>query len=127
MGKKGPLWWRESDWLLRGSSAANQILLRHSGPILSGGFCLNACWDTTPSPWEQTPPLPGADTTTPPRSRHPPRSRPPPEADFSIRSTSSRYASYWNAFLYEKNFGQSRNNIIVHTCNILIFTVKIGL
>ena len=37
MGKKGPLWWRESDWLLRGSSAANQILLRHSGPILSSG------------------------------------------------------------------------------------------
>ena len=35
MGKKGPLWWRESDWLLKGSSAANQILLRHSGPILS--------------------------------------------------------------------------------------------
>ena len=35
MGKKGSLWWRESDWLLRGSSAANQILLRHSGPILS--------------------------------------------------------------------------------------------
>ena len=35
MDKKGPLWWRESDWLLRGSSAANQILLRHSGPILS--------------------------------------------------------------------------------------------
>ena len=35
MGKKGPLWWRESDWLLRGSSAANQILLHHSGPILS--------------------------------------------------------------------------------------------
>ena len=34
MGKKGP-WWRESDWLLRGPSAANQILLRHSGPILS--------------------------------------------------------------------------------------------
>ena len=38
MGKKGPLWWRESDWLLRGSSAANQILLRHSGPILSRPF-----------------------------------------------------------------------------------------
>ena len=37
MGKKGPLWWRESDWLLRGSSAANQILLHHSGPILSKG------------------------------------------------------------------------------------------
>ena len=40
MGKKGPLWWRESDWLLRGSSAANQILLRHSGPILSS-VCLS--------------------------------------------------------------------------------------
>ena len=39
MGKKGPLWWRESDWLLRGSSAANQILLRHSGPILSYTRC----------------------------------------------------------------------------------------
>ena len=42
MGKKGPLWWRESDWLLRGSSAANQILLRHSGPILSIGY-LSEC------------------------------------------------------------------------------------
>ena len=42
MGKKGPLWWRESDWLLRGSSAANQILLRHSGPILSAS--LNNKW-----------------------------------------------------------------------------------
>ena len=41
MGKKGPLWWRESDWLLRGSSAANQILLRHSGPILSYGAAFN--------------------------------------------------------------------------------------
>ena len=42
MGKKGPLWWRESDWLLRGSSAANQILLRHSGPILSPVLTLHS-------------------------------------------------------------------------------------
>ena len=42
MGKKGPLWWRESDWLLRGSSAANQILLHHSGPILSH-VCQSFC------------------------------------------------------------------------------------
>ena len=41
MGKKGPLWWRESDWLLRGSSAANQILLRHSGPILSDAMSIS--------------------------------------------------------------------------------------
>ena len=44
--------------------------------------------DTTP--WEQTLP-PGAE---PPREQTPPR-----EADSSIRSTSGRYASYWNAFL----------------------------
>ena len=79
-------------------------------------------------PLEQTPPLPrqtssqsrhpppradppGADTpqeqTPHPRSRHhPPHPReqthtpPPQEADSSIRSMSSQYASYWNAFLY---------------------------
>ena len=45
----------------------------------------------TPLP-EQTPP-PRADT--PSWSRHP-----PPEADYGIRSTSGRYASYWNAFLF---------------------------
>ena len=51
------------------------------------GVCLSACWDVPP--WEQTPP----------RSRHPPR-----EADSSIRSTSGRYASYWNAFLFIQSF-----------------------
>ena len=47
-------------------------------------------------PWEQTPP--GADT---PSGADPPREAdtPPPEADSGIRSTSGRYASYWNAFL----------------------------
>ena len=78
------------------------------------GVCLSACWDI-PLPPEQTPPS---------GSRHPPRSRPPlgadtpppweqtpsleqtpppREADFSIRSTSGRYASYWNAFLLQSN------------------------
>ena len=70
------------------------------------GVCLSACWDTPPpgvdttppdqTPLEQTPAgadPPGADT--PPREQTPPR-----EADCSIRSTSGRYASYWNAFLY---------------------------
>ena len=59
--------------------------------------------DQTP-PRSDTPPGPGrhpprSDTT--PWIRHPPRpGRPPPrEADSSIRSTSGRYASYWNAFL----------------------------
>ena len=53
-------------------------------------------WEQTPQeqtpPWEQTPleqtlPPPGADT--------------PREADSSIRSTSGRYASYSNAFLFQ--------------------------
>ena len=36
---------------------------------------------------------------TPPGPDPPPRPDPPREADCSIRSTSGRYASYWNAFL----------------------------
>ena len=40
----------------------------------------------------------GPDT---PKSRHPPRSDTPPEADSGIRSTSGRYASYWNAFSFQ--------------------------
>ena len=48
------------------------------------GVCLSACWDA------HRPPL-GAD---------PPGNRPPSwEADCSIRLTSGRYVSYWNAFL----------------------------
>ena len=48
-------------------------------------------------PWEQPSPL-GAD---PPHQTPPPGADPPPrEADSSIRSTSGRYASYWNAFLF---------------------------
>ena len=49
---------------------------------------------------DQTHP-PRADTPqeqTPPQTRHPPP--PPREADCSIRLTSGRYASYWNAFLF---------------------------
>ena len=46
----------------------------------------------TPPPREQTP----RSIPLPPQSRTPS----PPEAHSSIRSTSGRYASYWNAFLY---------------------------
>ena len=49
---------------------------------------------------KQTPP---DQADTPPRQTPPPGpSRPPREADSSIRSTSGRYASYWNAFLFLK-------------------------
>ena len=44
-------------------------------------------------PPDQAPPQDQAD---PPRTRQ----TPPPEADSSIRSTSGRYAFYWNAFLF---------------------------
>ena len=59
------------------------------------------------SPVPGRPPLDQADT--PPRpGRHPPdqvdtppdQADTPQEADSSIRSTSGRYASYWNAFLF---------------------------
>ena len=42
---------------------------------------------------------PGPGRQTPPRTRQ----TPPPEADSSIRSTSGRYASYWNAFLFSES------------------------
>ena len=58
-----------------------------------GGVCLSACWDAIP-PDGGTPPGPG---------RPPPDGEPPREADSSIRSTSGRYASYWNAFLLCNN------------------------
>ena len=47
------------------------------------------------NPPRADPPGPGR----PPRSRQTPPHSTPPEADCSIRSTSGRYASYWNAFL----------------------------
>ena len=79
------------------------------------GVCLSACWDAIP-PWIRWPP-PGTGRHPPPGPgrpprpvRHPPRSGSPPgtrqtpprEADSSIRSTSGRYASYWNAFLFTR-------------------------
>ena len=75
-----------------------------------GGGCLPQCMlgcHTPPGPGRPTPPGPGRPTPPdgePPRWRTPPGpGRPPPrEADSSIRSTSGRYASYWNAFLFQK-------------------------
>ena len=62
-------------------------------------------------PHEQTPPwsrhLLGADTPKeqiPHWSRHPPGADTPQEGDCSIRSTSGRYASCCNAFLFKSSF-----------------------
>ena len=68
------------------------------------GVCLSACWDTHPprpdTPPDQAPPPEQTPRADPPRDQTPPRPGiPPREADCSIRLTSGRYASYWNAFL----------------------------
>ena len=84
------------------------------------GVCLSACWDAIPPPRSgrhppqgpgrhpprirQTPPQDQADLPPPGPGRPPPLG----EADSSIRSTSGRYASYWNAFLL--NLKSSINN-----------------
>ena len=95
--------------------------------LMGGGVCLSACWDTTHThtPRDQTPPLGPdlPDQTSPrdqthiprtrhhhPMSRHTPQDQTPlglstpPEAYSGIRSTSGRYASYWNAFLCNWRF-----------------------
>ena len=57
--------------------------------------------EQTPSR-NQTPP----GTRTPLGSRPPKDQTPPRETDSGIRSTSGRYASYWNAFLFKCKFKQ---------------------
>ena len=57
--------------------------------------------DQGESPGTKENPLPGTRQTPPPRTRENP---PPREEDCSIRSTSGRYASYWNAFLFVSEF-----------------------
>ena len=105
-----------------------KVMFLQASVILSTGECLPQCMlgyhppgsghplgaDTPPganTPRDQTSPggrhpPPGADT--PPGTRHPlpgadtpPGTTPPPqEADSGIWSTSGRYASYWNAFMF---------------------------
>ena len=73
--------------------------------VHGGGVCLSACWDT---PWTRHPP--GTRQTPPGPGRPPLDGEPLPwEADSSIRSTSGRYASYWNAFLF--NLITARNEV----------------
>ena len=70
-----------------------------------GGGCLPQCMleCQTPPPDQTDPPPNQADPPGP--------GRPPPrEADSSIRSTSGRYASYWNAFLFFTWSKQERNS-----------------
>ena len=81
----------------------------HGGGVGCLPQCMLGCH---PPRMENPPPGPGRpppDQADPPRMENPPgpgrpppgpgRPPPPREADSSIRSTSGRYASYWNAFL----------------------------
>ena len=79
----------------RNEVVAKVMFLHLSVILFTGGVCLSACWDTT----SRIRYPPGAATPPPPKQT-PPRSRPPTEADSGIWSMSGRYASYWNAFLY---------------------------
>ena len=54
--------------------------------------------DTPPGPGSPGSRHPPDQTTSPPQSRHPPEQTPPgAEHSLEIRSTSGRYAYYWNA------------------------------
>ena len=75
--------------------------------------------DQAPTPPRDQAPPPPTDQASPQDQAHPPpetrhnpapeQTPPPPEADCSIRSTSGRYASYWNAFLFSSNFDNTQN------------------
>ena len=85
-----PLGWRTPPWM--------------ENPPLDGEPPMG--WRTPPGlgrpPLDGEPPL---GWRTPPRMENPPGTRQTPplrETDSSIRSTSGRYASYWNAFLLAK-------------------------
>ena len=58
--------------------------------LFTGGVTASVHAGIPPPPLKEQTPL---QEQTPSQSRH------PPEADSGIRSTSGRYASYWNAFL----------------------------
>ena len=107
----------------RNEVVAKVIFLQVSVCPRGGGGCLPQCMlgchtppDGEPPRLEKPPPWPGWRTpprpgwrTPPARDREPPQDGDPPagmenpppwEADTSIRSTSGRYASYWNAYLF---------------------------
>ena len=100
------------------------------------GVCLSACWDAIPPLGWRTPP-----DGDPPRWRTPPgdpgmeippgwrpprwRTHPPREADSSIRSTSGRYASYWNAFLFLLLLDSIVCITICSTTIIILFTNRL--
>ena len=84
-----------------------KVIFLHLFVILFTGGVLPQCmlgyhppWDQADPPQEQADPPQTRQTPSPGTGRPPPdQADPPREADSSIRSTSGRYASYWNAFL----------------------------
>ena len=61
-------------------------------------------WDQADPPWQERETPPWTRQTPPAGGRsHPQTRQTPREADSRIWSTSGRYASYWNAFLFTLN------------------------
>ena len=66
-----------------------------------GGVCLSACWDTTPPGSRHPPPEQVPQEQAPPKQAVPLGADPHPSSVcWEVRSTSGRYASYWNAILF---------------------------
>ena len=85
-------WWYHCDcWIYRNiyrpQRSWGKVMFSQAFVILfTGGVCFSACWDTPPR----------ADT-------------PPCRACWEIRSTRMRYASYWNAILFNSIFNAKLN------------------
>ena len=84
------------------------MFLHVSVILFTGGGAQPQCmlgYTTLPDqrPPGTRPETPRDQTRAPLRTRHPPDQTPPPRSStcWEIRATSGRYASYWNAYLYE--------------------------
>ena len=91
----------------RPQRSRGKVMFLHVSVILFTGGGPEA---GTPSLWEQTTPLqaapPGAET---PQQTPTPREQTPPQRSvcWKIRAISGRYASYWNAILFDIFFHQN--------------------
>ena len=90
-----------------------KVVFLHMYVILSTGERSASVHAGIPPLWEQVPPRAGT-----PQAGTPPGSRPPPSsACWEIRSTSGRYASYWNAILSKCEFHSKIQTIQFYPAN----------
>ena len=96
-----------------------KVMFLHVCVILfTGGVSGQQPWDQAATPLRDQADTPSGPRRTPPGTRQPPwdqqtppdQGEPPWEEDFSIRSMSGRYASYWNAFFFQQFFHSISNS-----------------